>query len=79
MARDDDEQIDSEDESPVTNNKSFDPEKEFMPVIQRLIAAGRMPTLKQFLEAVEKIRPRYHMELTLLRQQEKQLRRRKPD
>lgn len=54
------------------SKEHFDPKKKFLPIIERLKAEGRMPTLEEFLAAVEKVRPKYRRELEELRCREKQ-------
>ncbi len=55
------------------SRETFDLKKKFQPIIERLIREGRMPTLQEFLAAVEKVRPKYRKQLEELRRRERVL------
>ena len=74
MEKDDNEDVNTQDQDPSEAKKEpFDPEKEYLPIVKRLIEDGRMPSIEQFLEAVAKVRPEYRLQLTLLREREEEL------
>jgi len=54
------------------SKEDFDPRKKFQPIIDQLIKEGRMPTLQEYLAAVEKVRRKYRNKLEELRRREKQ-------
>ena len=50
----------------VSQNKYFNPRQKFLPIIEKLHKEGRMPSLEEYLAAVEKVRPWYRKEMKKL-------------